>query len=217
MRINFIKKPEIYLQFPRQLYITLSICYSYQNAIRFNGYVYFLLSTLFISSRNIPVFFISFFLIDFSQIATLFPNYCFLRDNFLRLPFPCRDAEIQCQVREVCDAKYRIQKALHGNICGNTRTDRSQPFKMKFNTHHLRTLRLHALLVPLISYAVQRRVLAKCFMQFYGKPGIYLSMRNQPSHFSLLRDPDGSLQNFYKPFYSTRSLSGACGKTYNVT
>ena len=60
-----------------------------------------------------------------------------IRDDFLR-PFPCLDVEIQCQMREACDAKYRIQKALLGNICGNTGTDRSQPFKMKFNTHHLR-------------------------------------------------------------------------------
>lgn len=56
------------------------------------------------------------------------------------------------------------------------------------------TLPTHDLLVPLISCVVQRRVLAKCFMQFYGKPGIYLSMRNQPPHFSPLREPTNPLE-----------------------
>ena len=113
-----------------------------------------------------------------------------IRDDFLR-PFPCLDVGIQCQMREVCDAKYRIQKALLGNICGNTGTDRSQPFKMKFNT-------LSAFLTPRFHgppYIVaQRRVLAKCFMQFYGKLGMYLSMRNQPPHFNSFRDPTDPLE-----------------------
>lgn len=44
------------------------------------------------------------------------------------------------------------------------------------------------------------RVYAECFMQFYGKPIVYLLMRNQWVHFSPFLNRR-ILTKFYKPFY----------------
>lgn len=120
------------------------------------------------------------------------------------------DAEIQCQVQGMRDAKYRIQEAILGNICGNTGTDRFPPFKMKFNTHY--SLRSPYFAFPLYHTSLNKAYLLNVLCSFICVTTyIYLSMRNQLLHFSRFKT-DKFLQAFL-----LRGNSSNIHDTYNLS
>lgn len=131
------------------------------------------------------------------------------RGDFLRPPFPRwrweYSAKWGCGECETRNIEYR----KHSSATSAETQGLTGPSHLKWNLiptiFSLLTSRARAPLPspsPLIPYAARRRVLAKCFMQFYGKPSMYLSMRNQPLHFIPLSTNRRILSNFYKPFYS---------------